>query len=819
MFLSRSLCVALIAWILPHGAGVLAAEATASASSPVQRTIEFTLRGDATYSWWTLGDVVRFHVLTSTVPDWLESLTGKVVDSLGTPVAESTVARATLVHEGWSWKPTQPGFYEVTFTYREKGGSESKALVEPWVVKSLNDRSRTRLLYREKFTIAVAPAGARPAAERPPQFGFHCEKATDDVIAANLIGFSFVRFWFLWGGNGWEWADKTSAQLLLEPERGKFQWEKYDEYMELFRKNGFAVQAVIQNTPKWASTHPEKTQMDICVPGYAAYPPKDMNDWINAVRAIVTRYKGQVRQWELWNEPHLPGFSVFWRDTPEKFVELLKSGYETVKSVQPDSEVIIGGMTSRYLPFYRELLRLGGGPYFDWLGIHGRMQTPDGFYALDQKFGVKPKPWLNTECHSILVDSLGTTGLVPTESELALRMLQDHLMQIKYGALQTTFFCLINNTNRFEMEAIPYSREERYNIQPSGLFRRYPQIEPRLVAVVMRTFLDRVQGKLAYRGEFEFPSGQKAAWMETNGKSLVLVWNATDKAMPIDPLLLKSIGPDTRVMDWEGRSLSASLSILPGRAYWLVEAKAESLKTITVSDNVLISKEERERRQKKEHTGPRGLYQTQPLFDTPQGPLLNEAKINWIAGPWKFVSANGATSPQDYTARFAVACQASGLDLVVDVSGDDTPHQEGKRGEYWAGDSLQFAIDTEERGMPAGLMEFAAALTKEGAVLWKNIAPSLAGDLPARWTPGNQAVQFGSAVVEKMDGGRWRYKVRIEWNELYPLVWKTGKPLYFSLLVNDNDGAGRLGWIEWSGGIGSSKDPSLYGTLTPAPNP
>jgi hypothetical protein len=32
----------------------------------------------------------------------------------------------------------------------------------------------------------------------------------------------------------------------------------------------------------------------------------------------------------------------------------------------------------------------------------------------------------------------------------------------------------------------------------------------------------------------------------------------------------------------------------------------------------------------------------------------------------------------------------------------------------------------------------------------------------------------------------------------------------FSLLVNENDGQGRRGWIEWASGIGSEKRPSLF---------
>ena len=37
--------------------------------------------------------------------------------------------------------------------------------------------------------------------------------------------------------------------------------------------------------------------------------------------------------------------------------------------------------------------------------------------------------------------------------------------------------------------------------------------------------------------------------------------------------------------------------------------------------------------------------------------------------------------------------------------------------------------------------------------------------------------------------------------------------LTFSMLINDNDGAGRKGWMEYGSGIGSRKDVSLFSSL------
>jgi len=53
------------------------------------------------------------------------------------------------------------------------------------------------------------------------------------------------------------------------------------------------------------------------------------------------------------------------------------------------------------------------------------------------------------------------------------------------------------------------------------------------------------------------------------------------------------------------------------------------------------------------------------------------------------------------------------------------------------------------------------------------------------------------------------YEAAIPWKVLAPIVPKH-EPFRFSLLVNDNDGSGRKGWIEWGGGIGDEKAVSKF---------
>ena len=76
-----------------------------------------------------------------------------------------------------------------------------------------------------------------------------------------------------------------------------------------------------------------------------------------------------------------------------------------------------------------------------------------------------------------------------------------------------------------------------------------------------------------------------------------------------------------------------------------------------------------------------------------------------------------------------------------------------------------------------------------------------------------EVVQHGQIHIDR-SGSQTLYKIHLDWSELYPYVPQPGVPIYMSVLVNTNDGAGRVGWLEWGSGIGKSKDPSLYGKVT-----
>jgi hypothetical protein len=126
---------------------------------------------------------------------------------------------------------------------------------------------------------------------------------------------------------------------------------------------------------------------------------------------------------------------------------------------------------------------------------------------------------------------------------------------------------------------------------------------------------------------------------------------------------------------------------------------------------------------------------------------------------------------------------------------DDT-HTEGWP--LWEHDSIQLGVAD---GYPArgNHSEFQIARSPDGPRIFRLYQPS-----------GPRAAVLQSASVDvrrQEDAGVTIYEAAIPWADLRA---DPDGPTSLSILVNENDGSGRAGWIEWGGGIGDSKDASQF---------
>ena len=164
----------------------------------------------------------------------------------------------------------------------------------------------------------------------------------------------------------------------LEPARGQFDWHSLDTWAAEAQSHHVQLDYVFVNTPRWASTRPDEACIGKKV-GCAA--PPNLDDWAEFVTALVTRYRGKISSYELWNEPNGSGF---WTGTPKQMVELAARAYPIIKSIDPSAIVTTPAVSSSGWPLSHDAwldqyLAAGGGKFADviaWHGYAGRNDRP-----------------------------------------------------------------------------------------------------------------------------------------------------------------------------------------------------------------------------------------------------------------------------------------------------------------------------------------------------------------------------------------------------------------------------------------------------------
>ncbi|MDD5155910.1 MAG: family 1 glycosylhydrolase [Candidatus Omnitrophica bacterium] len=156
-------------------------------------------------------------------------------------------------------------------------------------------------------------------------------------------GIGFVRMDFLWED--------------IEPARGEFQFEKYDNIVELLAKNNIKIVGLLNYSAPWAS--PTGKWND---------PSGDNGPFIEYCRKVISRYKDRVKYWEVWNEPDSLTYWVR-QDGLKSYCRLLKGVYLAAKAEDPACKVLNGGLAEGLLSVNR-LYDNGAKDYFDVLNIH-----------------------------------------------------------------------------------------------------------------------------------------------------------------------------------------------------------------------------------------------------------------------------------------------------------------------------------------------------------------------------------------------------------------------------------------------------------------
>jgi hypothetical protein len=154
-------------------------------------------------------------------------------------------------------------------------------------------------------------------------------------------------------GIGWDRAEISWEDVQSAPDA--WDWSFTDQMVDVYKTRPFHAYVLLEGSAPWM-TEPPHTE-------------EDRKQYAEFIYRTVSRYKGTVRAWEIWNEENIPSF---WKvPNAADYAALLKAGYEAAKRADPGCTVITGGTSTVDLGFIRDVLfKNGGWDYCDAVAIH-----------------------------------------------------------------------------------------------------------------------------------------------------------------------------------------------------------------------------------------------------------------------------------------------------------------------------------------------------------------------------------------------------------------------------------------------------------------
>ncbi|MFQ5577292.1 MAG: hypothetical protein ACE5G8_09935, partial [Anaerolineae bacterium] len=267
-----------------------------------------------------------------------------------------------------------------------------------------------------------------------------------DLFGVQTVGGTFSRdpaIVFQMAEAGVRWARMPFSWKLIEPANttpDRYRWSYHDDWFELLVAAGIRPMPFVARNPSWAGTFAAR-EIDRA-------DEAEQEEFVGAAVSRYGRPPFNVTHWELYNEPdnadpHLSevGWAT-WGNNPAGYADQLARLYPVIKAANPSSRVLLGGLGHTFFAdtggffvrgFITDVVRAGGGNYFDILNFHyygpdfsGQIDYFDDFLA---RFGLD-KPLVCTE-----ISHLEGSPVVEGQGELHARYLPQAMARGIAGSL------------------------------------------------------------------------------------------------------------------------------------------------------------------------------------------------------------------------------------------------------------------------------------------------------------------------------------------------------------------------------------------------
>lgn len=190
----------------------------------------------------------------------------------------------------------------------------------------------------------------------------------------------------------------------LEPTKGHYNWTQLDTFLNLAQAHGISLMYATDGVPPWAaadsSTCVSQPYFGPICSGYVS----NIQDWDDFVTALVTRYKGRIQIYELWNEP-----AHTFTGTVAEMAMLTQHEHDIIRSIDPTATILSPSMVSQGYGYLDTYWSSGGPTDVDAVAIHTypdprndvaesiTMSITTTIKSVMAKYGLSAKPIWGTE--------------------------------------------------------------------------------------------------------------------------------------------------------------------------------------------------------------------------------------------------------------------------------------------------------------------------------------------------------------------------------------------------------------------------------------
>ena len=546
------------------------------------------------------------------------------------------------------------------------------------------------------------------------------------------------------------WIRLDGDWWVLEPSQGNYQWAHLDDAVARSNAAGIKVFLTLAYTPGWVQRHGDTD-------GFSGNDvPNSPAPWESFVTAAVMHFRALgVRHFGVWNEPNLKGF---WEGTQQEYVQtILLPGAAAVRSACPDCFVLGPDLANvGECDVYLEgLLAAIPAGTFDIFTHHIYQGFPENGVQIwdgDRYFEVLDSQrfaFTRKDIRQIL-DGAGFTGEVWI-TETGYRATPGDAADEQKQATHVTLALDEQLKRGWVTNTFFYEMHDCGPDQPQCTIDGFGLMRATGGTPADRVFPDDFRLKPAYHALKQYIADHPAFAGAPSPQCGDGIDNDGDGWIDVADRGCQDASDDDESDD-------------PPRVRVVAHPAAGA---------------------------------------TVDGDHVDLGAEGWVElGDDAWVGTSSLSGAGDLSVRAAARWDTQGLLLAFEVTDDvqDNTHPDA---DLWMGDSVQMGFDVD-RTYGSGYDVTGDHEINLGLV---------GGEARAYRFHGPAGASSAFEVGAVREGTVTRYEVRLAPDALAGVTWEVGQVLGFSFLVNDADGAGREGWMEWTPGMGAGKVPYYFGEI------